>query len=303
MPADTTHITGAGYVNLAEKFDPKVQERFKLASRTEASVGNEYSFVGVKTVQVPIIDVAEMNDYVRYGSNRYGTPKELGDALQELTISKDRSFTYTIDKGNAVQQYNIKNANRSLRRQIDEVVIPEIDTYRLGSWAAGKGLSAGNSIQSSYDGTLTKSNILEKIFTAGAKMNDEKVPAVGRTLYIPEMTFVKFRLADVVMGVDAIAKENIQNGYRGMIDGMRVVTVPSSIWPKVDNADVYNFIIHTKGATVDPMQLREYKIHDNPPGINGNLVEGRVIYDSFVLDTKAKAIFVSYVAEGATGAT
>jgi len=124
-------------------------------------------------------------------------------------------------------------------------------------------------------------------------MSDEKVPVAGRTLFIPELTFVKFRLADVVMAADGIATGNIQNGYRGNIDGMRVVTVPASLWPTG-----YNFIIKLKSATVDPVQLREYKIHTNPPGINGNLVEGRVIYDSFVLDTKAKGIFASKTATG-----
>lgn len=299
MAADTTNITGAGYVNLASKYDKKVQERFTLASKTDAATGHDYDFVGVKTVQIPIIDTASMNDYSRVGSNRYGTPKELGDALQELTLSKDRSFTFTIDKGNAVQQYNIKNANRSLRRQIDEVVIPEIDAYRLLKWATGNGLSDGVSILSSNDGTLTKANIVEKIFEASATMSDNKVPVAGRTLFIPEMMFVKFRLADVVMAADGINAQNIQNGYRGDIDGMRVVTVPSSLWP-----EGYNFIIKLKGATVDPVQLKEYKIHDNPPGINGNLIEGRVIYDAFVLDTKAKGVFVSTTsAGGATGAT
>lgn len=295
MP-DTTNITGAGVINLASKYDKKVQERFTIASKTEASTGHDYNFVGVKTVQIPIIDVAEMNDYTRVGTNRYGTPKELGDTLQELTLNKDRSFTFTIDKGNAVQQFNIKNANRALRRQIDEVVIPEIDAYRLTKWATGNGLSTGSSVLSSNDGTLTELNIVSKIFEASATMSDNKVPVGGRTLFIPELTFVKFRLADVVMAADGIAKDNIQNGYRGDIDGMRVVTVPSSLWPTG-----YNFIIKLKGATVDPVQLREYKIHTDPPGINGALVEGRIIYDSFVLDTKAKGIFVSRTATGTGG--
>lgn len=35
----------------------------------------------------------------------------------------------------------------------------------------------------------------------------------------------------------------------------------------------------------------KYKTHDNPPGINGALVEGRICYDAFVLENKAKAIY------------
>ena len=44
-------------------------------------------------------------------------------------------------------------------------------------------------------------------------------------------------------------------------------------------------------ATVAPTKLESYKTHDNPPGINGALVEGRICYDAFVLENKAKAIY------------
>lgn len=46
-----------------------------------------------------------------------------------------------------------------------------------------------------------------------------------------------------------------------------------------------------------PIKLADYKIHDNPPGINGWLVEGRVIYDAFVLNNKKGAIYVHKTSE------
>jgi hypothetical protein len=45
-------------------------------------------------------------------------------------------------------------------------------------------------------------------------------------------------------------------------------------------------------ATVAADKLEDYKIHDNPPGINGKLVEGRTIFDAFVLTNKNKALYV-----------
>ena len=38
-------------------------------------------------------------------------------------------------------------------------------------------------------------------------------------------------------------------------------------------------------------KLQDYRIHSDPPGISGSLVEGRVVYDAFVLQNKAKAIY------------
>lgn len=44
-------------------------------------------------------------------------------------------------------------------------------------------------------------------------------------------------------------------------------------------------------ATVAPTKLEEYKVHQDPPGISGELVEGRIVYDAFVLDNKKMAIY------------
>ena len=72
-----------------------------------------------------------------------------------------------------------------------------------------------------------------------------------------------------------------------MVDGIPIITAPTSWLPK-NTA----FIITNPVACVAPIKLADYKIHDNPPGINGWLVEGRVIYDAFVLNNKKGAIYV-----------
>lgn len=274
-------------INLATKYEPKVAERFSLASKTDKYVGKDYDFVGVKTIKIWSVDTVEMTDYTRSGASRFGELTELGDTVQELTLAKDRAFTFSIDAGNASEQFNIKQANAALKRQIDEVITPEIDAYRLNAWATGKGLSGDHAVLTATL-SLTKSNILEAIFNASAAMSNEKVPAAGRTIFIPELTYVKFKLSDVVTGgSDTLTTENVRRGYKGTLDGMDVVTVPDSYMPSG-----VNFIIRYKGATVDPMKLKNYRVHKNPMGVDGDVVEGRIIYDSFVLNTKAKGIFV-----------
>lgn len=273
-------------INLAEKYSKKVQERYSAKSRTDAYAGHDYDFTGVKTIKIYSIDTVPMVDYTRSGTSRFGELTELGDTLQEMTLAKDRAFTFSIDEGNKGEQFNIKQANSALKREIDEVMTPEIDKYRLNAWATGKGLSEGFEVLEG-SASLTKSNILEEIFNAGAAMSDENVPEEGRTLFIKMTDFVKFKLADQVMGADSMAGGIIKNGYKGNIDSMAVVTVPSSHMP----AGV-NFIIKHKGATVDPVTLKNMRVHKHPMGVDGDVVEGRIIYDSFVLDTKAKGIFV-----------
>lgn len=271
-------------INLASKFSTKVAERFSIGSLTDAYAGKEYDFSGVKSIKIYTIDTVSMTDYTRSGSERFGTLKELGDTVQEMAMTKDRSFTYSIDKGNQVQQYNIKAATRSLKRQIDEVVTPEIDKYRLAQWAAGKGLTK-------VDASLTKSSVLEAIMTGSMEMNNALVPKKNRVLFIKESIYLQCKLADQIVGIDKLGEKAIKDGSVGMIDLMKVVPVPDSYFPENTN-----FIIKYKNATVDPVQLKTYRILTEQRGVDGDVVEGRIIYDSFVLTTRNKGIYTSTTA-------
>ena len=68
-------------INYADKHAQQIDERFTAGSITEAVVNKDYDFVGVKTVKVHSVPTVALNDYKRTGSNRYGEPTELEDAL------------------------------------------------------------------------------------------------------------------------------------------------------------------------------------------------------------------------------
>ena len=279
-------------INLITEYQKKIAERFTLGSLTDEAAGHDYDFTGVKTIEIFSIDTVATVDYTRSGTTRYGNVTELGDTKQSMTLAVDKGFTFSIDAGNASEQFNIKQANRCLKREWDEVCTPEIDAYRLKSWANGKGLSSGKTVLKNTDASLTKANIVDAIFNGSAAMSDKKVPRKNRYLFIPELTFVKFKLADVVMA-HQMNKEAVQNGFKGTIDDMKVVTVPSSMWPTLTGGGTINFMIKYKGATVDPMKLKNLRVQKNPMGIDGDVVEGRYIYDSFVKDASCDGIFIS----------
>lgn len=124
-------------VNYAEKYSQTVDERFKIGALTSALVNYAYDWVGVSTVKVFSVPTATMGDYKTDGANRYGTPAELENEVQEMVLSKDRAFTFTIDKKSEDDTMGTMAAAAALRRQIDEVIIPEIDTYRIAKLVAG----------------------------------------------------------------------------------------------------------------------------------------------------------------------
>ena len=122
-------------INYASKYAQKIDEKFARESMTSAAVNNDYDFVGVKTVNVYSVPTAEMNDYSVSGTSRYGTPQEIENTVQEMTMTRDRSFTFTIDRGTYNDTQMSNAAGAALQRQIREVVVPEIDKYRFGKIA------------------------------------------------------------------------------------------------------------------------------------------------------------------------
>ena len=121
-----------GVINYADKYSNILDEKFKVESKSDIAVNQDYDFVGAKTVKIQSVNTVELSNYTRSGSNRYGTPNELDNAIQEMTMSQDKSFTFTIDKMNEDETNGALNAGKALNRQIRERVIPSVDAYRFG---------------------------------------------------------------------------------------------------------------------------------------------------------------------------
>ena len=269
-------------VNLASKYSTKVDEAFSLGSITGPATNQDYEFTGVKTVHVLSIGTAKMNDYDRTkASNRYGDPAELEDTKQDLTLRKDRGFTFTIDRGNYTDQQMVKNAGTALRRQIDLVVTPEIDQYRLAQIVAGA--PEGNSATAA----VTKTTAYEKFLDGQEVLTEKLAPVGGRICYASAAYYKLIKQDEAFIKSGDLAQQMLLTGQVGQIDGVPVILTPSA-WLPLNTS----FVITNGIACPAPIKLTTYKIHENPPGIDGWLVEGRVYYDAFVLANKANAIYV-----------
>jgi N4-gp56 family major capsid protein len=268
-------------VNLASKYEKKVDERFTLKSLTESAVNREYDWTGVDTIKVYSIPTVAMNNYSKTGNSRYGTAAELDNTTQTMILTRDRAFTFTIDKANSQDTQGVMEAGKALARQIDEVIVPEIDTYRLAAMSASA-IATGHTATSA----ITASNAYSALLKGNEYLDEDKVP-VGRIAFVTPSFYNFLKLDNTFIKSSEIGQKMLINGQVGEVDGVRIVKVPSVYLP-ANTA----FILAHPSATVGAQKLEDYKIHDNPPGINGKLVEGRKRYDAFVLENKKNALFV-----------
>lgn len=267
-------------IDYAKEYSGVIDERFKKESKSDLVVNQNFSFVGAKTVSVQSVSTATMNDYSRTNSsNRYGSPENLNVTSQEMTMSKDRSFSFVIDKMDNDETKRALEAGKALRRQLDEVVMPEIDKHRFDVIVKG----AKNTVTEA----LTATNIYEKITDATEKLDEESVPTIGRQIIVNPATFKLMKQSKDIILHTEIAQEARAKGIVAEIDGMNIIKVPTTMLP--ENVE---FIVTHSSATVAPVKLAEYKVHSDAPGISGELVEGRFYYDAFVLNNKKPAIYV-----------
>lgn len=270
-------------INLVTKFLPYVDEIFATESKKELITNQDFDWTGANSVKVYKITTSEMNDYWRNGGgnswSRYGEIKDLDATTEEFKLDKDRSFTFVIDKMDKDETGLQLQGATALARQQRQVVVPEVDSYTYGVMAAGAGTKA-------EEKELTVDNIYDEITAANEALDNAEVPETNRHIIVtPSVYRLMKKNKDIEMETD-VAQNMRLKGVIATIDGASVIKVPANRLPKG-----FGFMVAHPCATVAPTKLAEYKIHQDPPGISGELVEGRIVYDAFVLENKAKAIY------------
>lgn len=275
-------------IDLVTQYLPYVDELFTTESKKSLLTNQDLSWTGAHTIKVYKVTTASMNDYGRSGPaegewSRYGRVQGLDATTEEFTLKKDRSFTFAIDKLDKDETGGQLAAASALARQVREVVIPEVDTYVYGIMSAGAG-------QKPAAVALTADNIYTEIIKASNALDNEEVPETGRIIVVtPDVYLLMKQCKDIVMETD-IGNDLRLKGVISNLDGANVIKVPKKRLP----AD-FGFMIAHPVACVAPTKLEDYKTHQDPPGISGELVEGRICYDAFVLENKAKAIYYQAV--------
>ncbi len=280
-------------IELVGKFEPYVDEIFNTESNKGLVTNKDFSWTGVHSIKIYKVTTAEMNDYDRPGEkvgtqdedskiilSRYGAIQSLDATTEEMTLKNDRSFTFAIDYLDMDEtQWQLQGAT-ALARQQREIIIPEVDKYVYGVMCNNAGAKPAAV-------ALTAENIYDEIIKATSTLDNAEVPDDGNRCLVvtPDILLLMKKNPTIALNSDIGADLRLK-GVVAKLDGLNVVKVPKPRLP-----ENFGFMVAHPCATVAPTKLEEYKVHTNPPFISGDLVEGRIVYDAFVLDNKKKAIY------------
>lgn len=269
---------------LTTKYIPYVDEVFTKESKKELLTNKDFDFNGAHTVKVYKVGTSPMNDYGRNANNtngmmRYGVPEDLSATVETFELKKDRSFTFCIDTLDMNETQKVLAGASALARQVRQVVVPEVDTYTYGVMCA----SAGHKPDAKV---LTSENIYDEIITASAALDNASVPETGRVLTVtPDVYLLVKKCSDITLSTELDVELKIK-GVIANLDGALTIKIGA------DRMQAgFGFMLSHPCATVGVTKLDDYNTHENPPGLSGTLVEGRIVYDAFVLENKACAIY------------
>jgi hypothetical protein len=266
-------------INLASKYASKLDQLFAKGSYTDRAVNQNYDFDGVKTINVYTVTTVATHNYNRSETgDRFGGNSEIQDVVTPYTLNNDKCFKLTIDRGNYEQQALAKKAGEVLRAEMDEQVIPEIDANRIAAGAAGaaavsQAVSAGDNVSADF-------------MKANAYLDEAKAPVSNRFAFVTPQMYVAIK-SKIVSTVNATAYNDklLPRGFVGELDGVNIIVTPQSYFPANTKCVMWH-----KDALLGAKQIMKTRIITDSELVDGSVLTGRFIYDSFVLNGKKNAV-------------
>ena len=265
-------------INYASKYAALVDEAFAKEAFTQVATNQDYEWNGVQSVIVYGYGTVAQSDYSMTGTSRYGTPSNLDNTTQTMTVGMDRSFVFVVDRKHYNDTQMTAEVGTAVARQLRMVSIPERDKYVCAKMIASAPASDATAI--------TTSTAFEKLLLGRATLVNAKVPMETVICFCSTDFYSKIMRDENFVKKGDMSQEITVRGTVGIAGGIPIIEVPDEYLIGAE------FLLCSPIATTAPVKIEEIKIHDNPPGINGWLVEGRFSYDAFVRDNKKNALYV-----------
>jgi len=158
----------------------------------------------------------------------------------------------------------------------------EIDTYVFQTIVTTGAVYNRDDIAS--DAATDATNAYTNFLLINADITNNEAPENGRVAAMTATYYNFLKQGGFVLDSDSAYRDR-KSGNLGTVDGVKVVIVPSVRMPQYTD-----LIISHPSATVAPEKLVDYTLHENAPGISGDLLEYRHRYDCFVDVNKVNMI-------------
>jgi len=290
-------------MQLAENYSKDFQESLFLGEKTGDLVNNDkFDFAGAKTVNVLKVDIDEFKQYNR--QTGYGTAGIVNATYQSMTMNADIYQKYGVDHFDNEEEKMAAISGVLAEASIKGKKLQ--DFYRLSK------IAGETNVQTVAAANLTSgSAVVNALDVAEAGIVEYDSDLSDCNLYITPTcyTLLKREIGDK-SGRFMLTTDEYNNKFE-FYDGMKVVVVPQTrmyvgvtlnattqIWEATaDNNGLVspvNFMIVNRTAVVCPLKVDNIKIIDasNNPDGREDIICPTIYFDAFVLDKRAKGVYV-----------
>lgn len=265
--------------NLASKFASRFEKQWLAQSYVKPHTNGKLNFDGVDTLEVYVPTTVPYHEFDREAaSNRYGDPKNITPNAHRYRMMMDMAYTGVIELGSAKSRTIGLATGEWVKNQNEAVVIPYEDRYALKKFA-----NLGTIKES---GSLTGDTALAALEKARREFINNRVPNSNRVIWASPEFVGLIAESKQFTEIEKLAVNAVRKGELGQCKTFRIIEVPEDIMP----AGVH-FIAAHQSALVQADKLSELKIHSNPQGYSGPLIEARNLFDAFVIGSLAKGVY------------
>lgn len=255
-----------------------------------------YRWINGKTIEIPSISTTGRVDSDR--DTIATATRNYDNAWEPKTLSNQRKWSTLVHPMDVNQTNQVVSIQNITKVYNEEQKFPEMDAYLVSKvysdWT-GQGKSA-----KTID--LTVDNILETFDDLMAEMDEERVPANGRILYVTSIVKKLLKRAEGITRTVNVKENNgAINREVSRLDEVKIVSVPSTLMKTAYNfttgwapggtaKQIQMFLVHPS-AVITPVSYQFAQL--DPPSAGS---EGKFVYfeesfeDVFILNKKAGGI-------------
>lgn len=264
---------------------------------------NRYRWVNAKTIEIPHVSttgrVNASRDTIAVAQRNYD------NSWETKTLANERKWSTLVhprDIDETAGATSIKNITQAFN---EFQKFPEMDAYLVSKlfadWSALKSHETGQ--QNKADETaLTTENVLDVFDKLMLNMDNARVPANGRILYVThEVKKLLENASGITRSIDVETSVGAINRAVGRLDQVTIVAVPHSLmktaynfttgWEVGESAKQINMFLVHPTAVITPVTY-EYAQLDEPSAGS----EGKYVYyeesheDVFILNDRCDAL-------------
>jgi hypothetical protein len=160
----------------------------------------------------------------------------------------------------------------------------EIDTFRLAAMATAAAANGKDNVTA--DSATTASNAYSNFLLTLDSLDNDLVPD-GKVAFVTAAYRSFLKQSGFVVASSQAYADKKSGDIGEYVEGVRLIVTPTSYFPASTD-----LIMTHPMAMVSPMVLTDYHVYDSPPDTSGTVVQGRLVYDSFVLTTLINCVAV-----------